>query len=220
MWQAVYEELKDQNFEIIAVALDTGGKAAVEASIRATDLSERPEEVRKLTGWGEAEWRRSAPPTYPCLIDEEHVVAELYGMRNVPSAVWIDEHGRLVRPTEITGFGDDWRRGMNRETFELPLDDARSQETTRRIYVEALRDWVRNGERSQFVLPPDEVRRRMRLPDETDVRAATHARIGRHLYRDGHVEAARRHFEEATRLCPDKWNYRRQSMVLDPELWG
>ena len=220
MWQVIYEELKDQNFEMIAVALDTGGKAAVEASIRPTDLAERPEAVRRLTGWGEAEWRRMAPPTYPCLIDEEHLVADLYGMVNVPSAVWIDEQGRLVRPTEIAGFGDDWRHGMDRQTFELPRDDAQSQETARRTYVDALRDWVRKGDESEFALSPDEVRRRMRLPDETDVRAATHARLGRHLYREGHVEAAKRHFWEATRLGPEKWNYRRQAMVLDPELVG
>ena len=61
---------------VLAVALETGGAAAA-----------RP-------------WVEAARPTYPCLIDERHLVAELYGMVNVNSAVWIDESGRIVRPTE------------------------------------------------------------------------------------------------------------------------
>jgi hypothetical protein len=42
VWQAIYEELRGEGLEIIAVAFDTGGKAAVEAKIRAADLAERP----------------------------------------------------------------------------------------------------------------------------------------------------------------------------------
>lgn len=58
------------------------------------------------------------------------------------------------------------------------------------------------------------------MPTEGDARAAAHVRLGRHLYREGHVEAAKHHLQEAVRLSPQKWNYRRQSMVLDPELIG
>ena len=61
MWQAIYDELRDRNFEIVAVALDAGGKAAVEASVRPTNLDERPEVVRKMTGWDESDWARMAP---------------------------------------------------------------------------------------------------------------------------------------------------------------
>ena len=31
---------------------------------------------------------------------------------------------------------------------------------------------------------------------------------------------AKHHFRRATALCPEKWNYRRQAMVLEPELVG
>lgn len=219
MWQAIYDELKGGNFEIVAVALDTGGKAAVEASVRPTNLAERPEVIRKMRGWGELEWGRMAPPEYPCLIDEEHVVAELYGMVNVPTAVWIDEEGWIVRPTEVPGSTDAWTK-MDRETFEIPEDGARRQQVNRRVYVDALRDWVQKSENSEYVFSADEVRRRVSLPSEDDVLAATHVRLGRHLYREGHVEAAKLHFQEAVRLCPQKWNYRRQGMVLEPELVG
>ena len=220
MWQAIYDELKDQNFEIVAVALDAGGKAAVEASVRPTNLDERPEVVRKMTGWDESDWARMAPPEYTCLIDEEHVVAELYGMSNVPSAVWIDEEGRMVRPVEVPGFGDDWR-WMDRETFELPEEKSDRQSVIRQLYVDALRDWVSKGENSEYALSADEVRRKMHhTPTEDDARAAAHVRLGRHLYREGHVGAAKHHLREAVRLSPQKWNYRRQSMALDPESLG
>ncbi len=219
MWQVLYEELRDRGFEIISVALDAGGKAAVEKKIRPTDLAELPDVLRPLMGWGEDEWSRMAAPEYPCLIDEEHVVADLYGMTNVPMAVWIDEDGLIVRPAEPPGHSDYFRR-MDKETFAVPDEDAAVMVANRRIYWAALRDWVAKGSESEHVLSPDEVRRRMRRPSETDVRAALHARIGRHLFEAGHWEAAKRQFEDAVDLCPEKWNYRRQSMVLQPELVG
>ena len=219
VWQVIYEELRGEDFEIIAVAFDTGGKAAVQAGICATDIAERPQALQNLMGWNEDLWRRQAPPTYTCLIDEAHLVAELYGMTNVPQAVWIDEGGRIVRPAESAGC-IDMVQHMNRETFELPEHAIAKGLAARGAYVDALRDWVRKGADSAYVLPPAEVKRRMRGPRETDVLAATHVRLGRHLYAEGALDQAKQHFNEAVRLCPDSWNYRRQSMMLDPESVG
>ena len=100
VWQAIYDELKDDGLEIIAVAFDTGGKDAVASRIRCEDLAERPDALGRRMGWNEDLWGRQSPPQYPCLIDESHRVAELYGMTNVPQAVWIDEEGNIVRPAE------------------------------------------------------------------------------------------------------------------------
>lgn len=74
----MYEQLQDQNFEIIAVAQDTLGEA--------------------VTG----EWYDAANPTYTALIDTTHRVSSLYNFVNVPSAAWIDEEGRIVRINEGT----------------------------------------------------------------------------------------------------------------------
>jgi hypothetical protein len=60
----------------------------------------------------------------------------------------------------------------------------------------------------------------MRGPAEADVRAAAHVRLGRHFYAGGKLERAKFHFNEAVRLCPEKWNYRRQAMMLDPASVG
>ena len=98
MGQTLYEELKDRNFTVIAVALDS------------RDGDPLP-------------WIEAANPTYPCLIDREHRVADLYGMVNVPEAVWIDERGRVVRPAEPAGAYQGFRR-MDRVKREMPADAA------------------------------------------------------------------------------------------------
>ena len=43
-------------------------------------------------------WIEAAGSTHPALVDVEHRVADLYRIINVPTAVWIDEHGRIARP--------------------------------------------------------------------------------------------------------------------------
>lgn len=220
-WQVVYDELKDQGLMIISVALDTAGPEAVRSAIRPTkeELDGRTIQHQQLMGWGDYEWSRRAVPEYPCLVDTEHVVADLFSMTNVPMAVWIDEQGKIVRPTEAAAFGDDFR-AMHRETFDLPADNAERLVRQRARYIEALRDWVAKGPESEFALEADEVRRRMQLPEDRDIRAAAYVRLGRHLYESGHVASAKRQFEEALQLRPDKWNYRRQKMSLDPEFVG
>jgi hypothetical protein len=219
VWQAVYEELRGGGLEIIAVAFDTAGKAAVEAKIRAADCGERPEVLARLMGWSEELWAAQAPPTYPCLIDEGHVVGELYGMYNVPQAVWIDESGHIVRPAETAG-ATDMTKDMNRETFEIPDAVVAQGRANRNQYIDALRDWVRNGAESWAVLPADEIKRRLRGPSEADVSAATHVRLGQFFYHRGALDQAKHHLAEASRLCPEKWNYRRQSNMLDPQSVG
>ena len=68
-WQAFFHPLKDKNFEIISIAQDTGG---------ARDA---------------AEWINAAKPEYTALVDDKHLVTQLYNMVNVPTAVWINEKG-------------------------------------------------------------------------------------------------------------------------------
>ena len=46
-------------------------------------------------------WITDAKATYTVLIDQEHLVSKLYHMVNVPTGVWINEQGRIVRPNEV-----------------------------------------------------------------------------------------------------------------------
>jgi len=76
VWQQLFDSLKTQNFMIVAVAEESRGAVAA-----------RP-------------WIEQAKPGYWCLIDQDHRLAALYGMVNVPQCVWIDEQGRVVRGPE------------------------------------------------------------------------------------------------------------------------
>ena len=120
MWQTLREELHDRGFEVIAVALDSGGAEKA------------------------GEWIRRANPSYLALIDTHHLVAELYNIVNVPTTVWIDEQGRIVRPPE-PGFATDVFRRLrdpDPETQEQVRAEARSH---RAAYLDAVRDWVARG---------------------------------------------------------------------------
>lgn len=202
---------------IVAVAFDSAGAAAVKDFIRPPELQPA---MFDFMGWDQSLSSRAAAPAYPCLIDERHVVAELYNMVNVPTAVWIDEEGTIVRPPEAGGSGDSFR-AMNPQTFEVPREAAEDGKLRRRIYVDAVRDWIEKGSKSRHVLSPDEVRRRMRGFDQDDSRAAAEFRLGVWLQCHGEAEAAKSYFEEAVRLRPESWNFRRQKIVLsDPSLTG
>lgn len=78
VWQRLYEDINDPNFEIICVAEDTGGEAAAGPIFDA------------------------AAPTYIQVIDGDHLVSSAFNFVNVPSAAWIDESGRIVRIDEGT----------------------------------------------------------------------------------------------------------------------
>src|SRR6266567_5320502 len=160
VWQALYEELRDKNFVPIAVAFDSGGA----------------EHARQ--------WIERANPTYPCLIDEKHVVAELYNMVNVPNAVWVDEQGRIVRPSETAGVSDSFR-SMDQTTYQMPPEAMEKQRHTRQVYLDALRDWANRGSESEHALSPAEARQRAAGPTDDEALASLNFRLGLYLHREG-----------------------------------
>ena len=198
MWQELRRELSPQGLEIVTVALDTDPEAA------------RP-------------WIVEARAEHPSLIDRAHLVDELFGIVNVPSGVWIDEAGTIVRPPE-TAY-------PQRPYFldrEVPPDasprlaarvtEARKFQVDAERYVAALRDWVTHGAASRFALSPDEVLRRSRPRPIREATAAAHFELGHHLFQAGRRDDAVWHFREAHRLQPDNWTYKRQAWTLaDPD---
>ena len=164
-----------------------------------------------------------AKATYWCLVDTEHRVADLYGMVNVPQAVWIDEAGRIVRPPENAGSTDHFRR-MDMTTRTLAPELQAARQKARSDYIAAVRDWVTTG---KHALPHDAVARA--LPALTPAIALAHAhfRLGLWLKRQGRDADAAVHCAAASRLHPDSWNMWRQAADLDavgkatgPEFWA
>lgn len=226
MWQGLYDAWKDKNFLIIAVAFDTGGVAAVHEWIRPAAPTQLPKELRDIMGWDDTLSSKAAMPTYPCLIDEKHLVAERYNMVNVPTAVWINETGRIVRPAESAGATDGFRT-IDRATFQMPAEVAATGKLARTRYIEALRDWIDKGEASRYAFSPEDVRQRLHGITEQEALAAAHFRLGHYLYQHGHRPEAHRSFAEAQRLHPENWRFKRQSWELEepgkasgPEFWA
>jgi hypothetical protein len=208
--------LSDASFVILAVALDTAGSRAAQVFAEAENLSDVPPPIQHIMGWDEALWSRAGRPQFPCLIDETHRVARLYDIVNVPTAVWIDEQGRIVRPPESAGAFDVVKH-IDFETFAIPDDVAARGRAVRHQYVDAVRDWVRKGDASAYALSPAEVQRRLHGPGEEASLATAHFQIGVHLYRAGAHEAAQPFFEEAVRLRPESWTFRRQKIAVGSE---
>lgn len=198
MWQELRKELHPLGLEIVTVALDT--------------------DTRWTTRWIER-----AQPQHPSLIDQAHVVDELFGILNVPSGVWIDEHGMIVRPPEPAAP----QRAPDRPPrTDLPARMVENLQEARKIrlepekYLAALRDWVAKGRDSRYALAPAEVIERSRPRGVGEATAVAHFELGQHLYRRGHEVDAVRHFREAHRLDPMNWTYKRQAWSLADSAQG
>jgi hypothetical protein len=218
--------LKDRNFLIVSIAFDAGGLAAVKDWIRPTTPAQLRKEVLDIMGWEETLSSKAAMPAYPCLIDEKHIVAERYNIVNVPTAVWINESGRIVRPAEPAGATDGFRT-MDRATRRMPAEVAAAGKQARNRYIDAIRDWVEKGDASVYALSPGEVSRRVHGRPEHEALAAANFRLGQYLYQQGHRQAAQRYLAEAKRLDPENWRIKRQSLELEepgkafgPEFWA
>jgi tetratricopeptide repeat protein len=171
-------------------------------------------------------WIEGARPSYSCVIDHDHRVAELYNMVNVPQAVWIDETGRIVRPTESAGAYEGFR-AMDRTTRKVPDEVAAITSRAKRTYVDAVHDWVIRGGASVHAFDAERATAHLSLPDESIAWAHAHFRLGQYLRRRGRQAAAEAQFAEARRLHPDSWNIWRQTAALDarglasgPEFWA
>ena len=144
---------------------------------------------------------RRAKTTHTSLVDRDHVVAELYNMVNVPQAVWIDESGKIVRPTEVSGF---------QVSFNL-----RKVQRTRRRYLDAIRDWVKNGPESEHVFSEAEARDHLRPYTAEIALAHANFHLGRYLWERGDRSEGARLLRDAVELHPDSWNFFRQMKNLE-----
>lgn len=166
-----------------------------------------------------------ARPEHPSLIDQAHVVDELFGITNVPMAVWIDEEGTMVRPAEPAFparpnyIGGAPPAGLPPRLAEMLAEAGKIRIEPER-YTAALRDWVAKGRGSAFALPPGEVIRRSRPRPPEEAQAAAHFELGQHFYRIHRTDAAVLHFRQAHRLQPDNWTYKRQAWSLADPLQG
>ena len=195
MWQELRTELRPQGLEIVTVALDARG---IETA---------------------GPWIAKAAPEHPSLIDEAHLVDALFGIVNVPSGIWIEEGGMIVRPPEpahprrpayLDRAVPPDASPAQREAIEL----VKALHVEAERYIAALRDWVQKGSESRFALSPDQVINRSRPRPVEEATAAAHFALGQALYARGAQAAGIEHFRQAHRLQPKNWTYRRDAWSL------
>lgn len=193
MWQALHAEIAPRGGAVVTVALDV--------------LADRA-----------APWVQAAAPSHPSVLDASHVTDELLGFVNVPMAVWVDEHGRIVRPAERASIdppppdtpvpeGLPERLGqMMVEVRKIPRDGP--------VYRSAILDWIDRGPDSPYVLSPDTVVARSAERPATHARAAACFELGHALFQRGGTDAAAPWWREAHRSYPENWTYKRQAWTL------
>lgn len=174
----MYQDLSD-DLVLIAAAQDTGGEAVAR------------------------EWYDAAEATYVTLVDETHTISALYGLVNVPSAVWIDESGTIRRIDEGT-----YSKLYKTPDFEFGRDD----------YAPMLADWVAKGDASEFVQTPVALDG-WKQTDEQAL-ADPNFKLGVYFYQQGNEEKANHYWETAQALDPASWNYARQDWSFTPEQAG
>ena len=168
MWQDLHEELAGHGLTVITVAIDRNVDDA------------RP-------------YIESAGATHPSLIDTEHVVADRYNMVNVPTVVWIDESGRIVRPNDV--------HYVSAEYSSITQFHPRKP-------IEALRAWVLAGAAAMAEPTP------MPVPSDDDQQARAAFALAWYLAQHGHTDDAERWFARAGELAPHDFTIRRGSMPI------
>jgi peroxiredoxin len=168
-WQELHDELADEDFTVIAVAIDNS-----------------PDDVRPFVDG----------ITYPVLVDQNHLLTELYAISNVPTVLWIDEEDRIVRPNGVA-FGTDLFTEFTGVEAGPHLD--------------AVRRWVHDGREP---LSGADARQAVADLSEDEVLARLHFRVATQALRQGDEATARRHFEAAAELAPFDFTIRRAAMPL------
>ena len=131
----------------------------------------------------------AAAPNHPSLIDSEHLVADLYRIINVPTVIWIDEHGQVVRPNDV-GFGSEMFKEMTGIDPQPHLD--------------ALRAWVKEG---RLPYRDDEIRARQILPDAAEQAARAEFSLAWYLHQAGKSRGGGAAFRPRRRAGAARFHY-------------
>jgi hypothetical protein len=167
----VHEELSPYGFTVISVALDRSAEDA------------RP-------------WIERAAPAHPSLIDTTWVLADLYNIVNVPTVVWIDETGRIVRPNDVFYATDTYRSLTG-------IDSA--------AVLDRVRAWVRDGD---VGLDAESAAELQTVASDEHQLARAEFGLARWLASQVRDAAAERHFLRAGELAPHDFTIRRGSMPM------
>lgn len=130
-------------------------------------------------------------------------MSSLYNLVNVPSGVWIDEEGRVVRINEGT-YSMTIKLGAN---FAIGTDE----------YRPAVRDWVLKGAASEYVWGADKVASKIRRRSADEALAEPTFKLGVYFFQLKNELLARSYWKRAQELFPESWNFARQELSFTAE---
>jgi hypothetical protein len=162
----------------------------------------------------------AAEPTHPSLIDSAHVTNELLGFVNVPSAIWINEAGQLVRPAELASIETKGDRPRQQLPGDLPERLRRTFQEVAKFqgaperYLTAIHDWVQRGDASEYALDAEEVVARSAPRSVDEARAAACFELGQWHWSQNHPDEAVNWWRQAHNLHPQNWTYKRQAWTF------
>ena len=131
---------------------------------------------------------------------------------NVPTGVWIDEQGRVVRPGEPAWTTNQTYNALNSKGQPIVTEGEQ--------YVAALRDWVEKGERSQYAMSDEVFAARVKPRSADAMEAEASFKLAVWFQQAGNTDRADVYFERAQRLNPDDWNYHRQQWSFEGQAAG
>ncbi len=117
-------------------------------------------------------------------------------MVNVPTVLWINEEGRIVRPNDVAFTTEAGGKYANVST------DAQ---------MANLRAWVKGEAEAP---KRKAIRKLQTLPSAEDQLARAHFGLGNWLYRQGNMDAARNQLAHAGELSPHDFTIRRGTMPI------
>ncbi len=122
-------------------------------------------------------------------------------------------------PDWLRGFLDDRDAEVEKKAAAVEADDPELAARLRGgqdrdSYPDAIRDWARNGADSAFVLTPEQVIEASTERGIDKSQGAAHFELANHFWGNGDRTSAITHFNEAHRLQPDNWTYKRQAWSL------
>ncbi len=117
-------------------------------------------------------------------------------MVNVPTVLWIDEDGRIVRPNDVAFTTEAGGKYANVST-----DDQMAN----------LRAWVKGENPAP---KRSAIRKQQHLPTADDQLARAHFGLGNWLFQQGNIDAARTQFTRAGQLAPHDFTIRRGTMPI------
>ena len=171
-------------------------------------------------------WVDEASPTFVTLIDKNHQLSSLYNMVNVPQAVWIDEDGKIVRPTE-SGGSIDILREFDTKIMGFKPEAMERAAAAKATYTAAVKDWAINGKESPYAFDPDAARGLVEPMTNNMSMAHTKFQLGQYLLKNGRRYEADGLFAECRDLHPYSWNIFRQTtektdtgIAAGEDFWG